>query len=179
MPWNEPAGPRRYAVSGSNITVAGATTLVLVHTLAAADPQPPGYALAIVRGWCNQSANATSAQQRIQWHIKGSAFPTLTSATPQAIRLSDPASGIVGGTAGAVGTAGINASAEGAGTETLIWPDAFNVLNGWLWLPTPDEYIIVPPDTAIGLKFPVAPVTLSGWNFGLVFLEINLAGFDL
>jgi hypothetical protein len=180
VPWTDPPGPPRYTVFGTNLTVAGATTLVQVHTKAAADPQPPGYAIAIIHGWCAQSANATSAQQRIQWHVKSSVFPTLVSATPQSLRIGDPASGLVGATTGAVGTVGINASAEGAGAENVIYSGAFNVLNGWEWIAaSQDEYIVLPPDTAVGLKFPTAPTTLTGWTFGLTYLEVSLTGYDL
>lgn len=180
MPWHRPVAPRRYTISGMSLAVAGASTLIQVHTKAAADPQPPGYAIAIIHGWCGQNANALSAQLLIQWHVKSSAFPTLTSATPKPLRIGDPVSGIVGGTAGAVGTCGINASAEGAGAEDVIYHAAFNVLNGWEWIAaSEDEYIIVPPDTAVGLKFPIAPANVTDWAFGLTFIEIDLPGYDV
>ena len=99
----------------------------------------------------------------------------MTAATPTKLKVSDPnASVIAGGTAGAAGTAGINASAEGAGSKTTVWDDAFNVLNGWLHVPTPAETRIMPAGYAqgLGLFFPVAPQTLTNWAFGTVFREI-------
>ena len=159
---------REYVISGANITVAGATTLIFLN---------PGTtrSLEILRMWVSQSANATSAQQRIQVETQVTAFPTLTSATPAALKRGDAASAIIGGTAGAAGTAGINASAEGAGGKTAIWDDAFNVLNGWLWVPTPRETIIMPASSAsgLGLFFPSAPTTLTGWHFGMVYAELG------
>lgn len=160
---------REYTVSGANITVVNAVcTLVFINPSAT-------IGIEILRCWVSQSANATSLQQRIQLNTQVTAFPTLTSATPAKLKLSDPASGITGGTAGAAGTAGINASAEGAGAKTVLWSDAFNVLNGWLWLPTPRETIILGAGAAsgFGLHFPVAPTTLSGWTFGITYAEIN------
>jgi hypothetical protein len=160
---------REYVVSGANITVVNA-----VVTLAFINPSST-VGIEILRCWVSQSANATSVQQRVQLNTQVTAFPTLTSATPAKLKLSDPASGIVGGTAGAAGTAGINASAEGAGAKTVIWSDAFNVLNGWLWLPTPAETIILGAGAAsgFGLHLPAAPATLTGWSFGVVYREIN------
>jgi len=157
-----------YTVSGANITVANAAvTLVFINPAAT-------YGLRILRCWVSQAANATSAQQRVQLNTQVTAFPTLTSATPSKSSIIDPVSGIVGGTAGAAGTAGINASAEGAGTKTVLFSDSFNVLNGWLWVPTPSEVIVLNAGAAagFGLHFPAAPTTLTGWNFGVTYEEL-------
>jgi hypothetical protein len=150
--------------------LAGATTAIFVNPAAAVNPN-----LEFLRFWVGQSANATSAQQRIQLETQVTAFPTLTSATPVKLKPSDPnASVITGGTAGAAGTAGTNASAEGAGTKTTVWDDAFNVLNGWLNVPTPPETRVMPAGSSsgLGLFFPVAPATLTNWAFGEVFREV-------
>lgn len=158
-----------YSVNGGNITVAGATTLAFINPAAA-----PNINIEILRCWVGQTANATSAQQRVQTESQATAFPTLTAATPANLKRAEAASIITGGTAGAAGTAGINASAEGAGTKTAIWNDAFNVLNGYLWVPTPRETMIFPAGYAqgFGLFFPAAPSTLTGWSFGANFGEV-------
>lgn len=158
-----------FAVSGENLTVAGATTLVFINPAAA-----PNVNLEIMRCWIGQSANATSAQQRVQLETQVTAFPTLTSATPAKLKRASAASVITGGTAGAAGTAGVNASAEGAGAKTSIFGDAFNVLNGWLWVPTPREVIVMPAGSTsgFGLFLPTAPATLTGWTFGVSYAEV-------
>lgn len=163
---------REYVISSAGVTVAGATTLIFINPSATI---ANACGLEILRMWVSQSANATSAQQRIQVETQVTAFPTLTSATPAKIKRLDPASLIVGGTAGAAGTAGINASAEGAGGKTVIFEDSFNVLNGWLWVATPKETIIMPAMSAsgLGLFFPVAPTTLTNWSFGMVYAEVG------
>jgi hypothetical protein len=159
-----------YVLKGRNITVANAAvTLAILHTKTSGK----GSVVEILRAWASQHASATSAQQPIMIMQKASAFGTYVSATPTPLNPGDDASAIVGGTAGAAGTAGINASAEGAGTETEIIPDAFNVLTAWTWLFTPEERIKVGPDLAIALKFPAAPATLTGWNFGFVYREVT------
>lgn len=161
---------REFMISTGGATVAGATTLAFVNPAAAPNPN-----IEFLRFWVGQSANATSAQQRIQIETQVTAFPTLTSYTPVKLKPSDPnASVIVGGTAGAAGTAGINASAEGAGAKTAVLDDAFNVLNGWLHVPTPPETRIMPAGFAsgMGLFFPVAPATLTNWAWGLSYREV-------
>ena len=161
---------REYTVTGGGLTITGASTLVFINPKAG-----PASAIEILRCWIGQSANATSAQQRVELVTQVSAFPTLTGATPAKTKLGDPISEIVSGTAGAAGTCGINASAEGAGAKTVRVPDAFNVLNGWLWVPTPREVIILRAGEAsgFGLFLPIAPATLTNWSFGVTYAEIG------
>ena len=161
---------REFAISAGGITLANqAVTLVFINP-----PAAPNFNIELLRCWIGQSANATSAQQRVQLVTQVTAYPTLTSATPAKLKRGDPnVSIIAGGTAGAAGTAGINASAEGAGAKTVIQEDAFNVVNGWVWVPTPDERIVIPAGSAsgFGLFLPVAAATLTNWAFGVTYRE--------
>lgn len=159
---------REYIIPAAAITLANQAV-----TLAFVNPLSPGSTLELLRCWAGQAANATSAQQRVQINTQVTAFPTLVSQAPVKTNINDPASEIAGGIAGAAGTSGINASAEGAGAKTILVPDSFNVLNGWLWVPTPREILRVNAKTAagIGLHFPVAPGTLTSWSAGMTFGE--------
>lgn len=160
---------REYVISGDNLTMPAA-----VGTLVAAMPSAT-VGFEVIRAWVSWSGAATSAQQRISLGTKVTAFQTVTSVTPQKLKINDPTSGIVGATTIAAGKCGVAASAEGAGTMTVIWSDAFNVLSGWLWVPTPDERVVMPPasSSAFCLYFPVSPGTyLIGWNAGIVIKEI-------
>jgi hypothetical protein len=164
---------REFSVSSGGMTLAGATTMVFINPAAAPNPN-----LEFLRFWASQyNSTATSAEQRIQLETQATAFPTLTSATPTKLKPSDPnASVITGGTAGAAGTAGINASAEGAGTKTTVWDDVFNVINGWLHIPSiqAGETRVMPAGFAqgLGLFLPVAPAVLTGWSAGMLFREV-------
>jgi hypothetical protein len=156
-----------YTVPATNITLANqAVTLIFIN---------PGttVSLRVLRAWASQAANATSAQQRVQLNTQVTAFPTVVSQTPSKTTSIDQASQITGGTAGAAGTCGINASAEGAGSKTVIIPDSFNVLNGYLWVATPSEVFNLPAGASAGggLHFPAAPTTLTNWNAGITFEE--------
>ena len=159
---------RQFNVIANNVTVAGATTLIGIRPSAT-------LALRILRMWVGFNGTATSAQNRIEWGRQAAALATVVSATPTKIVESDPVSGIVGGTALAAGTCGINASAEGAGTKTPIGADTFNSLTGWLWVPTPADVIVLAPSSASSfyLWFPAAPSVLTGWHAGVTFEEIG------
>ena len=63
---------------------------------------------------------------------------------------------------------------EQTGTITTIWDDSFNVLNGWLWVPTPRETLIFPPGcvSAFNLRFGSAPPVTANWSFGVAYVEI-------
>lgn len=162
---------REYIIKGADITIANAAvTAVFLNP-------PTGRSIEIIRAWMSQHANATSAQIRVSMGFKASVFPTLTSTTPEKTKPSDPVSFITGGTAGAAGTSGINASAEGAGTYTEKYADAFNALQGWLWTPSfagGESFILSSADSlGFALKFGAAPATLTGWNFGIAYREIG------
>lgn len=159
---------REYTISAGGITLANQpVTLVFLN------PLSPGCSIEILRCWIAQSANTNSVQQRVQLVTQATAFPTLVSATPAKMKITDPISEILGGTAGAAGTCGINASAEGAGTKSIIIQDAFNVVLGYQWVPTPKEVIILNAKVAqgFGLHLPVAAATLTNWAFGVTYAE--------
>jgi hypothetical protein len=162
---------REYTTSGDNQTVVAAPQLVHLNP-AASGAGVPGFE--VLRAWCSQRANATSAQQGVRLGTKVTAFATVVGATPAKTKLSDPASALVSGT-GAAGTSGINSSANGAGTELGVIPDNFNVLNGWLWVATPPETMVFMPGgtSAFFHQFTSTPGTLTGWSFGVCFREIG------
>lgn len=159
---------REYVLSGANLTLAGAVTVLAFR---------PGTtcAIEVLRMGLSQSSSATSAMQRVQVVSQAATLPTVVSATPVRVKEGDPVSAIVGGTALAAGTCGVNASAEGGGTRTVLFEDAFDILNGWLWVPTPKETIIRSPGSAssFGIYLPAAPGTLTGWNAFLVYREVG------
>jgi hypothetical protein len=163
---------REFNVSTGGTSVAnGSSTIVYLRAAASVSVN-----LECLRWWCGQTANATSAQQRIQIALRGTQFPTLIAATPIQLKTQDTASVIVGSTTGAASTAGVAATGENAAATypALILEDAFNVLNGWLMVPTPAETIINPVGAASGIsmRFPVVPASTASWSFGVQFREI-------
>jgi len=160
-----------YSVTMQNQTIVADATLVIIHTESTANAS--GSVIQILRAWVGNQATETSDQLGIILGTKASAFGTYTSTAPSPHRLGGPATGITGGTAGAESTSGTDASAEGAGAVTPLIYDGFNNLNGWLWIPVPEERITVPADTAIILKIVGTPATLTNWNAGITFQEMT------
>jgi hypothetical protein len=160
-----------YTVSFENTTIVADATLVIIRAAAAIGTRAS--LLEVLRAWCSQRGTDTSDQLGIILGQKASAFGTYTSATPNPHVIGGAASGIAGGTAGAAATAGVDASAEGAGAVTSTITDDFNNLNGYLYVPTPEERLLVTPDTAVILKLVGTPGTLTGWSAGITFREVN------
>ena len=157
-----------YTVSFNDTTLATAAAQTLVFISVGTN-----CSLEITRAWCSQGGTATSNQLPVELVTQVSVFPTLTSSAPVPTSPIDQASKIVGGTAGAAGTSGTNASAEGAGAKTVRIADSFNNLNGWLWIPLPEDRIVLSASGAmgIGLYLPTAPTSNTAWSAGITFRE--------
>jgi hypothetical protein len=138
--------------------VTTSTAITIQQVLA-----PAGTMIEPVRAWAEQSTITTSAQTRIQL-LKKTAVATVTSATPAVLGNAMQASKCVGGAA----ATGITATVEGTDGAVII-EEGFNIVNGWLYLPVPEErtYAI---NQAIALKFPTAP-TSAGYSSGISWLE--------
>lgn len=150
---------RMYSIIHDNIAVSSAITIMQLKVGANSVAK-------IHRVWANQSGSTTSAQQRIQL-LRKSAAATVTSYTPLLLDPGDGAAKSVGGTS----ATGITATAEGTDGNIHI-TESFNVLSGYLYLPTPDERIIVPAAGIFAVKFPTSPGGLV-FTAGLIFEEIG------
>lgn len=160
-----------YSVVMKDQTIIANGELVSIRAAAAIGTRAS--MLRILRAWCGQGASETSEQLGVQIVQQAAAFGTFTAATPSPHVLGGAASGITGGTTQAAATAGVDASANAAGTKTVLIPDSFNNLNGWLWVPTPEERILVPPDVCITLAIVGTPTALGNWTAGMTFEELN------
>jgi hypothetical protein len=148
-----------YTVLMEDTSVSGAITLIQL--------KPVTVTLLLLRAWISQRNLTASAQQRVQI-LRKSAAATVTSFTPRPYGGSDQAAKSVGGAS----ATGVNASGEGTDGDVLV-ADAFNILNGWLWVPTPEERITVPAGGFLALKLPAAPGSAMNINAGMVFAEVG------
>jgi hypothetical protein len=148
-----------YVINHTDISVSTAITIIQIKAAAAVP-------LEIMRVSVSQRSSTTSTMQRIQL-IRKTGAATVTSFTPLKLNPNDPAANAVGSTTGT----GITASGEGTDGD-IVYGDVFNILTGWLYLPTPEERIWVPGGGILGLKFPAAP---SAANFTalLYFRELG------
>jgi hypothetical protein len=160
-----------YTVTMKNVSLATtgptAQTLVFINSSTLTS-------IKILRCWCGQGGTATSQNLDVELVWQPTGFPTLTSSVPVATALNDQISKITGATTGAAGTSGTNASAEGSGTKTIIIPDSFNNLNGYVWIATPAEEIILTASqsSGFGLYLATAPTSGANWTAGVTFQEV-------
>jgi hypothetical protein len=68
------------------------------------------------------------------------------------------------------GTVERNNTTQG-GTPTVILSSVWNIQTELLWLPTPEEQIIVAPSGIIALEFPVAPADALSTCYGSITFE--------
>lgn len=123
---------------------------------------PSTMLLEIVRAWVMQSTSTTSAQTDVILVRKTVAASTGTTATPVEL---EP------GGAAATFTA-ISAATTNGTDGDIMYGEGFNVLNGWLYVPVPEERIIVPPSGILSLKFPSTPPSTT-YRYGITLREIG------
>lgn len=155
-----------FSLTADNITVSAAQTLAFIRPNTTRS-------IEILRVEVSNSGSATSTQARVQLVTQVSAFPTLTSKAPVALNEGDTST-ISGGTSGAAGTSGINASGEGAGAKTVLYAAAFNAPIGWAWVAGPDDKIVLSASSSsgFGVYIPATPTTTSGWHCTVIFREL-------
>lgn len=163
-----------YSVGSENFTVGTGNVLLAFQTAATV---AAGSNIAIRRVEITQSGSTTAAQIRGAFSTRDTAGTlTMTSVTPTNISpVGGPSSGLSGNTAPAGGTAriGVNSSADSGGTYTNHRVFNFNNLNGYLWVPTPQEVIDVPPSTLWCVRLLAAPGTTTGWTVQVEFEELT------
>lgn len=143
-----------YTVEGERQVIASAITILELTA-------PATGMLEILRAWCNQSTSAASAQTGIQVLRKSATITgAATPPVPRPTLEGYPASGM---------TVKWLATAEGT-DGVVIHEEGFNMINGFLWIPVPEERVWVRPSGIIALKFPVAP-TSATWTFGFKVRE--------
>jgi hypothetical protein len=163
-----------YVAGGENLSLGTGSVLVALQTAAGV---AAGSKIAIRRIEICQNATTTSAMCRLVLSTRDTAGTlTTTSMTPQPLSpVTGPASGLSGNTSviGGAGRIGINSSADTGGTYTNHYFANFNNLNGWLWIPTPQEVIEVPPSIVWCVRFATAPGTTTGWTVSLTYEELT------
>ena len=160
-----------YSVIMNNQTIIASSEMVTITAATAITSR--AHTIRILRAWCSQGATETSEQLGIQICQQVSAFGTFTGTTPTPHFIGGNVSGIASGTAQAAATSGTDSSANAAGTKTTIIADSFNNLNGWLWVPTPEERIWVTAGLTITLAMVGTATALGNWTAGMTYEEVN------
>lgn len=123
---------------------------------------PSTMVVEILSASATQSTSVTSAAAEIALVRKSATATGTTALTPLKLQPGGPA----------VSSTGAR-TATGEGTDgDLLIGEGFNILNGWSYVPVPEERIFVPPSGIIALKFTAAP-TSATWKTRIVFREIG------
>lgn len=124
----------------------------------------------LLRASLTQGTSTTSTQFAAGV-IRKSAAATVTQAIAgTTLKKMNPASPTADATISTTAT-GITASAEGTNTDLTI-QRGINILNGWEWLPTPEERMIVPIAGFCAVTFLTAPPSAT-WYAELVYRELR------
>lgn len=142
----------------AGVTISTAITILQVKAGAAA--------LEILRATLTQSNGTSSVAARVSL-LRKTVAATVTSFTPRKLNPAYPAALAVGGTA----ATGFTGTAEGTDGEVLV-ERGFNVLNGFEWVPTPDERLWVPQGGILAMKFPAAPASHT-WHASFKIREFQ------
>lgn len=142
-----------YTALQPNIAITGAVTLVQVNG-------PSDAAVEILRAWV--TFNSTTSTM-IEVGLKTvSTAGTATTVTP----------GIHTGAAFG-GTASRTHTAEGTLVDDDYPREFVNYLNGFLYLPTPEERIRIAPSGRLALYLPTAPGASVNITAGITFAELG------
>lgn len=116
----------------------------------------------LLRCWLSQRGSTTSAQQDIQITRKSAVGTNVTSPVANPVDVGDSAfAGTVRGMCTAEGT-----------LTTNMYSDSFNWVNGWIYLPVPEERIAIVGAGILGLRLPTAPPSLT-INAGMTVMELG------
>jgi UDP-N-acetylglucosamine 2-epimerase len=133
---------------------------------------PTNKSIILLRAYIGQETSETSLQTAIRL-VRKSAAATVTAAVIGTdvvpLDLNDAASTVQVGTA----ATGYAASTTGtSATGGVIHQESFNqVGSGWLWLPVPEERIVVGAGAILALE-PTETNATNLFNCGIVFVEI-------
>lgn len=165
---------KMYSVIGDNVTIT-TVTRGLVGISTSATELAAGGKIRIKRVEVCQAANATSVMLRLAFSKRDQAA-TLTHATaktPAPLDVGGVASAILGNTTGnAVLCSGVGSTVDTGGAYVDLWYAAFNALNGYLWIPTPETEIIIHNTSVFCVRFLADPATLTGWSIATIFEEL-------
>ncbi len=124
------------------VSVSAARTLVQINNAATTT-------LEIIRMVITASTTTSAALDVLVKRVTTAG--TGTSFTAIELRPIDSAFG---------GTCTTNHTAEGTAGDTIL-REYFNALNGWLYLPVPEERIVIPPSERFALAFGAAPAATT------------------
>lgn len=144
-----------------NVTQLGVASGTSVVTLIEFETAAT-HAFEVLRAWIENETSEVSEQWACSFVRKSADGTNVTTPTVEPL---DPASQSHGQT--------VRGMCTTVGTiSATIMRRGFNVLNGFEWVATPEERIVVPAAGTFGLHLPVAPVTSTTISCGITVMRI-------
>jgi len=170
---------RMFNFWGSNGTVASGGSYIVAGLWTASTVGAKASVIQIHRIELSQSGSTTSTMVYgcFSTATGETGAGTCTSVTPTPLTALATAAAI----SGLAGTATLTAAASCGSfpsaisaltSEVQLWDFGFNILNGYLWVPTPPEYITVFNNVLFVIRFLGTPGQLTGWNVSIDYEEL-------
>ena len=147
---------RVYTATTEIAAVAAAQTLLTVAA-------PTDSVVVLLRAYISQLTLVASEMFRAQLQ-RASAAGTGTGVTAQPHEVGDAAFG---------GTVLEDHSVEPTFTGIPLENEEWNVLNGWIWVPMPEDRVYVSPGGIVGLRLDTLPSAATEITAALTFGEIG------
>jgi len=148
---------RLYSINHQDVSPAASIQTLIEFTAGAV------LSCCVVRANCSQKGSTTTNQQDISIQRKTAVGTNVTA--PNARQL-DPGDAAFGGTVRGLETT------EGT-VGDVDYPDSFNWVNGWTYLPYPDERVWQPGAGIQSLRLPTAPPSGLVVNASILIGEVG------
>ena len=124
----------------------------------------PATGSVIIHGcYISQSVSETSEQLPILVHRASTSGSGGSTPTPSPLQVG-----------GAAAESTVEANNTTQGTEgAFIHAESFNVLNGWVWMPTPECRPVLSPSGRLVIELQTAPAAALTMNGVLLFEEVG------
>lgn len=152
-----------YVLRNGGATISTAITILQLKA-------GTGFPLELFAATLTQTGSTTSAQAHVGILVK-SAAATVTAASAGTTLNKVGAHGITSDAVLSTSGSGYTATVEGTDSEIIV-DEAFNVTQGWQWVPVPEGRIVVPVSGIIAMKFLTAPASHS-WRASFYFRELR------
>jgi hypothetical protein len=119
---------------------------------------PSNEIVEILRAWVTQETVTATGQAGVELR-RTSTAGTGTTVTPASL---------------SSGTSNATAlhTLTGGTLSAVLYREGFNIVNGWLYLPVPEERITIPPGGFLQLAFTTAPASAS-YSYGMIYQELG------
>lgn len=148
---------RVYSVPMSGIAVSTVSSLLLITA-------PATMVLVVLRTSLGQSESVASNQDRVFLQRASDAGTGGTAVTPEKTEVGMPA---------ATFTVLRNLTTGPTLTGVPLVDEGFNWLNGWLYMPAPEERIWIPPSGRLVLRIPETPAVSLTMEALMVIGEVG------